>query len=206
MPQRCAYWPARRLLIAADLHLGKCDTLRAAGLSMPQRIASAVLHVDLARLNSALEESGAERLLVVGDLLHAPAGLTDELIGAVERWRAARPVPITLIAGNHDRRVERVRDCWKLDFHERELRDSPFLFAHDPAGFDAACGAFGWCGHVHPTVLLASGVDAVKLPSFIIERDLAILPAFSRFTAGAVVRSAPGRRRFAIAEGRILEV
>lgn len=206
MPERCVCWPARRTLIAADLHLGKCDTFRAAGLSMPGHVAAAVLDEQLARLDLALKRTGAERLLVVGDLLHAPAGLTRELVGRVASWRAGCRAAITLIAGNHDRRVDLVRAEWRLDLAGPGWREGPFLFLHDPAECPAGEAAFAWCGHVHPTVRLASGVDAVKLPCFVLDRARAVIPAFSRFTAGAVVRGGPGRRLFAVADGAVIPV
>lgn len=204
MPERCVYWPDRRMLIAADLHLGKCDTFRAAGLVMPAAVMAGVLEEQLARLSRALAATGAERLMVVGDLLHAPAGLTAPMIDAVSRWRASAPVRFTLVAGNHDRRVDRVREPWAIEIIHGEVREGPFVFVHDPSEAPGDDGLFSWCGHVHPTVRLASGVDAVKLPCFVVDRRAAILPAFSRFTSGAVVRAAAERSLYAIAQDRIL--
>lgn len=204
MPHRCAHWPARRTLIAADLHLGKCDTLRAAGLSMPARVAAGVLEEQLARLARAIAATGAERLLIVGDLLHAPTGLTDEMVSAVAAWRRSLDVQVTLVTGNHDRRVERIRETWGIELIDGALREGPFVFVHDPAEAPDAADVFAWCGHIHPTVRLASGVDGLKLPCFVFDRRAAVLPAFSRFTAGAPVGFQPGRRLFAIADDCVI--
>jgi len=35
LPERAVWWPATRTLLVADLHLGKCETLRANGAPMP---------------------------------------------------------------------------------------------------------------------------------------------------------------------------
>ncbi|MCC6679151.1 MAG: ligase-associated DNA damage response endonuclease PdeM [Phycisphaerales bacterium] len=204
MAERCVYWPAQRTLIAADLHLGKCDTFRAAGLAMPSRVAAGVLEEQLARLARALTLTGAQRLLVVGDLLHAPAGLTPEMVDAVARWRSGNGVRLMLVSGNHDRRIERVSEPWRVEIETGSLREGPFVFVHDPAEAPAEDGLFSWCGHVHPTVRVVSGVDAVKLPCFVIDRRAAILPAFSRFTSGVAIRAANDRRLFAIAEDSVI--
>lgn len=204
MSQRCVYWPGQRTLIAADLHLGKADTFRVAGLAMPARVAAGVLEEQLARLARALEVTGAERLIVVGDLLHAPAGLTPEMVDAVARWRSAIAVRFTLVSGNHDRRIERVSESWRIEIETGSLRQGPFVFVHDPAEAPADDGLFSWCGHVHPTLRVVSGVDSVKLPCFVIDRRAAILPAFSRFTSGVAIRAATDRRLFAIAEESVI--
>ena len=59
----------------------------------------------LARLAAALADTGAKRLVVLGDFWHARAGRTGRLTAALAEWRAARPaVRIDLIRGNHESR------------------------------------------------------------------------------------------------------
>src|SRR4051812_41265259 len=83
LPHRAVYWPAAATLLIADLHLGKSETYRTLGAAIPD----GVLHADLSRLEAALGLTGARRLIVLGDLLHAAAGLTDRLIATVAQWR-----------------------------------------------------------------------------------------------------------------------
>src|SRR5690606_10794872 len=84
------------------------------------------------------------------------------------------------------------------------LTEPPFVFVHDAAAIGA--GGFTWSGHVHPRVTLRGGGDALSLPCFLVGEHAAILPAFSRFTAGAGVSPAPGQRAWAIADGRVLDL
>ena len=35
LPERAAYWPARKSLFVADFHLGKAATFRRAGIPLP---------------------------------------------------------------------------------------------------------------------------------------------------------------------------
>ncbi|RZA14803.1 MAG: phosphoesterase, partial [Lysobacteraceae bacterium] len=77
LADRALYWPARRRLLLADLHLGKADTFRAAGIALPRGGTA----LDLARIAALVAAQGAEELWVLGDLLH---GRTD-----LSSWRAA---------------------------------------------------------------------------------------------------------------------
>lgn len=137
MPHRCAFRHASRTLLVADLHLGKCETLRAHGLTMPAKVSAGILDEQLARLEHAIRLTAAREVVVVGDLLHAPAGLEADLIDRVSRWRLAIDLPFRLVLGNHDRRAERIGDCWNLQITREPIRDDPFLFVHDPADLDA---------------------------------------------------------------------
>ena len=86
LPQRAVYWHERRTLLVADAHFGKASTFRSAGIPIPRGTTTA----DLARLESAVQATGAERLVFLGDLLHARAGRGAETLAAVARWRASQ--------------------------------------------------------------------------------------------------------------------
>lgn len=200
LPERAVYWPARATLLVADMHLGKSEAYRTLGAPIPE----GVLDADLARLASALRATEAQRLIVLGDLLHAPAGLTDRMIARVAAWRGDRPnLEIVVLPGNHDRRLDAVQQRWGLHIPGPTLRDGPFSFCHDPC--DAA-DPYTWAGHIHPMVSLRSASDGLRLPCFHIGSRTGILPAFSAFTRGLTVRPAPGDRIFALADGRVIEV
>ena len=55
LADRALYWPARRRLLVADLHLGKADTFRAAGIALP----SGGTALDLGRLATLARSTGA---------------------------------------------------------------------------------------------------------------------------------------------------
>lgn len=207
LPERGAYWARARTLLVSDLHWGKCETLRAGGAPVPGRGARGVLASDLARLGRALDRTGAQRLLVLGDLIHAGAGLTDELLDEVAAWRAARGgggrVAVEVVPGNHDRRIHAVEKAWGLRLHEEIYHEGPFAFTHEPR---AMPGKYVWGGHLHPAALLRAPGDSLRLPCFHLGESMGVLPAFSIFTGGRVLERAPGDRVFAIAEDRVIEV
>lgn len=197
------------MLFASDLHLGKADTIAAAGSPLSDAVLAGILAADLARLTRAIARMHAARLTIVGDLLHAPAGLTPTLVESVRAWREANPIPIGVVPGNHDRRLASLADAWKLDILAERHEEPPFVLLHHPA---REPGRFVIAGHEHPAVVLRTAGDSVKLPAFHLSARgadrLLILPAFSRFTAGGSVRGFLGEqaRLFAIAEGSVIEL
>lgn len=196
MGERTAAWGST--LLAADLHLGKGEAMRRVGVGVP----GGVLDETLARLGAAVARVGASRLLVLGDLLHAPAGLTDTMIDRVRAWREALPVEFVLVPGNHDRGLARVADAWRLRVEGPVLREGPFAFMHEPGEH---AGAYTLCGHVHPAVRVGPRGRAVKLPAFVLGATCGVLPACSAFTDGATLRPNPGERVFVVGDGRVLE-
>jgi len=199
-PERAAHWTGGRALLLADLHLGKSGAFRAAGAAVPD----GDVHEQLDRLEAALTATAAERVIVVGDLLHAPAGLTPSLIDAVASWRARHTHEWSVIPGNHDRRIGTLAESWNLSIRDETLRVGPFAFCHDPHDplVGTACDGYVWSGHTHPAVRLRLAAQRVRVPAFVVGRDRAILPAFSRFTGGVAHRPQPGDRLFAVTPGR----
>lgn len=197
---RAAFWCARRTLIVADLHLGKSETFRAAGVPVPAGDADE----QLARLGAIILAMQAERVIVVGDLLHAPSGLSASLCERVERWRARHTLPVIVVPGNHDRGLDRVAEAWRLTLAPGTLDEGVFAFCHDPETPNPA-GRFCWAGHLHPAVRLRLGAERLRLSCFWIHAGGAVLPAFSRFTGGAPVRPKASDRVFALTDDEILE-
>lgn len=176
LADRALYWPARRRLLVADLHLGKGDTFRAAGIPVPTGGTAR----DLARLGALLAATGASSLWILGDFLHARRN------PAVDNaWRAFRAahaqVAVAVVPGNHDRALDAAAAGVVL---VREgTREGPFVFRHAPPAVPDARGHV-LCGHVHPVLRLPG---AGRHPLFWLRPHATILPAFSAFTGGHAV-------------------
>jgi metallophosphoesterase superfamily enzyme len=217
LPERCAFRRSTKTLLAADLHWGKSETFQSYGLAVP----SDVIEDDLRRLSSAIELTGAETLLILGDLIHTPRGVTDKVSARIEDWRARHPnLTFQVIRGNHDRRFP-WPEAWGIEEIGTELRDRKFLFTHDepaadqdderregsPSDRNDERSPYLWMGHVHPVVELRGAGDRLRLPCFVVEENFALLPAFSAFTGGASIGDrAEGKRIFAIADTAVIEV
>jgi DNA ligase-associated metallophosphoesterase len=198
LAERAVHWPARRALLVADLHWGKTETFRAHGIALPD----GTLGGDLGRLASALERTGARRVVVLGDLVHHATGLTPALVDQIAAFRRRLPCEFVLVRGNHDKASLVFPAAWGLEIVERELEDGPFLLRHEPV---AAEGRYVWAGHLHPQVRLVGRGDSLTLPCYHLGRGVGVLPAFSEFTGGLLVRRRPGERVFALVEGHVIE-
>jgi hypothetical protein len=185
---RALFWPRASALLIADLHLGKADAFRAAGIALP----SGGTRHDLDRIGTLIDRTKAARLIVLGDMLH---GSTKP-----KRWREAwdewhgrhATLCIDVIAGNHDRALASAG----LDVvhHEDALAIAPFELRHAPS---QASDAHVICGHVHPVVRLPGIMK--RWSAFVIGEEQTILPAFSAFTGGAEVD--PIGARLAVCNG-----
>jgi DNA ligase-associated metallophosphoesterase len=201
LPARAVWWAAAQTLLVADLHLGKCETMRANGAPMPE----SVLEADLTRLAAVAHHTEAARVLVLGDLLHAAIGVTDWLLEEVGAWRehAMGRVEIAVAPGNHDSRIRVASEAWGLRVMPDGFTEGPFGFCHEPCEM---AGVYTWAGHLHPKARVSGPRDSVSLPCFWLGRRTGVLPAFSAFTGGVRVEAGTGERVFAIAEDRIVQV
>ena len=201
LPERAIFWPRRAALIVADLHWGKDATFRAAGLGIPHGAAGD----DLARLERALTRTGAARLLLLGDLLHARAGREAATFARVAEWRARHPaLDITLVRGNHDRGAGDPPAEWGFACADEPLPDAPFVLRHYP---QPAPGGYVLAGHLHPAARLrGAGRQQLRLPCFWFGADVGVLPAFGSFTGGAPIAPAPADRVFVLADDTVLQV
>jgi DNA ligase-associated metallophosphoesterase len=156
---------------------------------------------DLGRLGSLLARTGARRLVVLGDFLHARAGRVAALDASFKAWRAAhRTVGIVLVRGNHDDRAGDPPADWGIDVVAEPHLVAPFIACHVPT---TPPTGYALCGHVHPGVFLRGTADAERLPCFVLGLRRAILPAFGSFTGLATMTPAAGERLVAVAGNRL---
>jgi DNA ligase-associated metallophosphoesterase len=200
LAEKALYWPASSTLIVADLHWGKAASFRAMAIPVPSGTTAA----DLARLDSALRRTGARRLLVLGDLIHARAAQEARATLAVIReWRRSRTeLECVLVRGNHDLRAgDPPAD---LGFRAvDELAEGPFVFRHHPGVTDRG---YTLAGHLHPSVKLSGRGDRMRLPCFHFGKHCGILPAFGSFTGTATPAIELGDRVFVVGDGEVHEI
>lgn len=186
---RALYRPQRRALLVADLHLGKADVFRRAGIALP---AGGTGH-DLERLDALLARHEVGTLWILGDLLHGPAPRA-----AWHRhwcaWRERHPaLRVVALRGNHDRALR--GDVLGIEAAGEQVEDGAFLLRHEPRPHPTR---HVLCGHLHPQVRLPG--MARRWPAFWLRERLTVLPAFSHFTAGLVPALQPGEHLVACVE------
>ena len=200
LPDRAAFWGRTRTLFLSDVHLGKAQTLAAAGIGLP---VDAILEAQLQAITGVIQRVRAERVFIIGDLIHAPIGLTTPLIEKVAQWRTTFTTDLLLIPGNHDRKIELVASSWNIQITDPVYQEGPFTFVHDPASASSD-GEYLWSGHTHPAAYLRQGKGGFKIPCFYVGQTFTVLPAFSHFTGGVVIKPAPNERLFGLVSDRVI--
>ena len=201
MPERAIFWPSRSTLIVSDLHIGKAAAFRAAGVPVPEQTTVGTLD----RLSRAIERTKAERLLCLGDLLHARSGRTPSALEAVAAWRARHgALGFILVRGNHDTHAGDPPAEWQIECLDEPWDDGMFTFRHKPAATE---GRYTLAGHIHPAITLnGRGRQQLTLPCFHFGARVGILPAFGEFTGTALVRREVGDRVYALVGERVVQV
>jgi uncharacterized protein len=202
LSERALYWPGASTLVVADLHWGKPPPVAAPG--RPAQLATS--SDDLARLDSAVQRTGARRMAVLGDLFHAKVGrVASHTLAELRRWRSlAGNFEILLVRSNHDRHSGDPPKDLQINCVDSPAFVPPFIFRHEPA---ASSGGYGLAGHVHPGLtLLGRGLQKETLPCFVIGKQHAIIPAFGSFTSFGAIDPGPDDRVFVLAEDDVLEV
>lgn len=201
LPERALFWKERRALLVADAHWGKAAAFRAGGIPVP----GGTTIEGLRRLTSILEQTGAERIVFLGDLLHARAGRVRGTLTALSAWRERHPgVEMLLVRGNHDREAGDPPDELAIACVDAPIAEGPFLLSHHP--FDSPRG-YVLAGHLHPVVRLAGPArERQRLPCFWFTAQGAVLPSFGEFTGGADVSPRRTDRVFVIAGESVVEV
>lgn len=198
LPERAVYWPRRRTLVIADAHFGKAATFRARAIPVPGGTTAAML----ARLDAALARTGAERLICLGDLLHAKDGRVPRTETAVAEWRVRhQALDFVLVRGNHDQHAGDPPAAWRVHCVDEPWPEAPFVWRHLP---QAEADGYALAGHVHPAVTLIGGGLSETLPCFYFESRVGILPAFGDFTGTAALRPVRGARVYVIADDEIM--
>lgn len=187
--RRAVWLAATRRLVIADLHWGYAAAHQARGHLLPQWGDAQIE----ASLSALVADYAPAEMIWLGDVVHASEGA-----GAAERYLRAAEVPVTVLAGNHDRR-------WR-GAGQRTLAAGGFFFHHGDAAPEIPAGLTELCGHHHPAAVLDDGVGGrVKVPALVASARRLILPAFSPWAGGAAWTPAeePAETLWAVAPARI---
>jgi DNA ligase-associated metallophosphoesterase len=200
-PAGAAFWPARRVLIVADLHLEKASAAARQGHLLPPFDTRATLE----KFSRLLRLYRPEIAVALGDSFHDRAGA--ERLSDADRARLgtmARSTAFIWITGNHDPAPQGLPGT-SVD----EWRDGPFVLRHQAA---ARLGPHEVeiSGHYHPKASIETKAKTVCRPCFVTDSARLMLPAFGAYTGGldvrdpAITRLFPrGLRVFLLGEARL---
>lgn len=198
LPDHAVWWPDTHSLLIADPHFGKADTFRSVGLPIPDTTIN-----DLNRLDRLLLSTSAQRLIVLGDLLHSRRGLSEQLVQQLATWRANNShVSVELIRGNHDLASGDPPETWSIKVHTAPLSSGPLQLMHHP-NWDTPQPSLA--GHLHPKYRLHNRTEDLRLPCFWRRNQTLVLPAFGAFVDGGLIRDGC-HQIYVIAEAEVIEV
>lgn len=174
-PSGAAYWPARRTVLVADLHLEKGSGLARRGVGLLPPYDS---RETLCRLAAVLTRFRPLRVISLGDSFHdgdAADRLSAEDGGRLAGLTGGRDW--VWVVGNHD-------PAPPLDWGGRlasTLTDAPLVCRHE-AEIEQPDGEIS--GHFHPKARVRTRAGAVSGRCFVTDGRRLILPAFGAYTGG----------------------
>ena len=197
LASKAIYWPARKMLIIADIHFGKAAAFRALGVPVPRGTTTQ----NLLALDTLLARYACEEIVFLGDFLHARAAHAAATVAAMLAWRARhRDVRLTVVRGNHDAHAGDPAAALCIRMVDEPHSVGKLSFCHHP---DTVAPGYVLAGHVHPVFHLRADGDGLRLPCFLLGPSHAILPAFGAFTGGHALRPAAGERVYVTADAAI---
>jgi len=200
LADKAVYYPEYRALLIADVHFGKAAAYRKLGQPVPH----GTTQNNLQRLDELLGRYPCDRLIFLGDFLHAPESRTPATVEALAQWRSRHPaLEITLIRGNHDKRAGDPPPALGIDTVPEPLLLGPFALQHEP---DPHATHHVLAGHVHPVYRLRGrGRQTLRLACFYLRGSMSLLPAFGAFTGGFNIEATQDSKIFVVGDGTIWE-
>lgn len=191
--QRALVWPRTRTAFLADLHLGKSDIFRRAGIPIPEGHDA----TDLQRIDLLVRRYHISSIVVLGDFLHGRSVASAAYARLFAQWRESRnDLEVTVVAGNHDR-FDAFREHWGVSWAQEGAQFGPFVCRHHP---EASEDGYVLAGHIHPvTWLYGPGRERARVPVLWLREDYAVLPSFGSFTGGAEIAAEASDRLYAFA-------
>lgn len=176
---RALYWPAERALLVADLHLEKASWFAARGSMLPPYDSRDTLE----RLADAVRQTGALRVITLGDNFHDGAGalrLDAHCTGMLEAL--TRALDWVWITGNHDAALPKGFGGTILP----EMELGGVILRHEAQPGERAPEL---SGHYHPKLRVNLRNRHIARPCAVLGRgtiggERMILPAFGSLTGG----------------------
>ncbi|MGE0331502.1 MAG: ligase-associated DNA damage response endonuclease PdeM [Ramlibacter sp.] len=189
-------------LLVADAHFGKAVSFRKLGVPVPQGTTTQTL----SQLTALLADTGARRIVFLGDFLHSARAQAPATLAALARWRADHAaLQLTLVRGNHDDRAGDPPASLGIEVVDEPVPLGPFALCHHP---QPVAGAYVLAGHWHPCISVRGRAnDRLRLPCFWFgdetQHPVGVLPAFGSFTGMHPVAQRDGDRVYVVAQDEV---
>ncbi|SEN58696.1 putative phosphoesterase [bacterium A37T11] len=199
LPEKALWLPEYRMLVLADLHIGKITHFRKAGIYMPPINSQP----DLLLLQQLVDRYKPESLTFLGDLFHSQAN--SEWLHLKEFLAFNQSLNVMLIRGNHDILPDHYFSQSHIDVLD-ELQVGNLLLTHQPIS-NPGQSLLNIAGHIHPGYLLqVPGRQYYKLSCFYWQEQTFLLPAFGRYTGLYLLKKDTNSKIYVIAGEKVLAV
>ncbi len=197
LPEKAAFLEAENALLIADLHLGKINHFRMAGIPLPSKANDE----NLERLINLLNQTNPSQTVFLGDLFHSYYNHEWEVLGQV--LSHYKQCAFYLVRGNHDIMSELQYQRHNIKVHEQMILGSLLLTHELTSQIDERY--YNISGHLHPGIRLqGKGKQAVTLPCFYFGENQGLLPAFGSFTGLARVKAERASKIYVITDKKVL--
>lgn len=193
-PSGGIYWENKKMLLIADVHLGKVVHFRKYGAPVPLSAA----YKNLEKLTEVTNHFEPETVCFLGDLFHSKL---NEEWRDFEKWIEYCKAEVILISGNHDIIPKYLYEDLGVKVFDELLLDG-FYLTHHPTEIP---GAFNFSGHIHPGIRMKGvGRQYLRLPCFFKTLNGLILPAFGNFTGKHILKPSEKDEVYAIVDGEVI--
>lgn len=197
LSEKAIYWADRKILLIADLHLGKVSHFRKHGIAIPAQAGLSNYHI----LGSLLDQLDLDRVLFLGDLFHSDYNKDWEVFTSF--IQTYKHLNFELIQGNHDILGTEIFNGAFDVFYSKPLEIGPFILSHEPLKTHKL---FNIAGHIHPAIKLAGKAkQSIILPCFFFTSNSCILPAFGAFTGTYKMNDCNYKDIFLVVENEVIK-
>lgn len=193
-PSGAIYWRDQKMLLIADVHLGKVVHFRMHGAPVPANAA----FQNLEKLTEVTNHFQPEVICFLGDLFHSKLNVE---WNDFEKWVEYSKSEVILISGNHDIIPNYLYEDIEVKVYDDMLLEG-FYLTHHPTDLE---GTFNFSGHIHPGIRMKGvGRQFLKFPCFYKTEKQLILPAFGNFTGKHILTPSQRDEVYAIVEGEVI--
>ena len=197
-PLKALWWPRHKVLVCADIHIGKGAHFRQAGIPVPKAVNAS----NLWNLVVVIQQFKPAKVVFLGDLFHSRINPEwEELADCLAQFPQ---IDFLLVKGNHE--IELSEAYLRLGFKLSEtITIDGICFMHEPAV--KASSEYVFSGHLHPAIRLSGPAQqSLRLPCYWFGETQAVLPAFGEFTGMHTIQPKKGDQIFVIAENQVIKL
>ena len=197
--QKALYEPNEKLLVIADVHLGKALHFRKQGIPLP----AAAQQGDYAALRLLFETIKPEIVYFLGDLFHS--AINNDWHSFCDLVNDFKQIRFVLVKGNHDLIDTNLFQQLCITVVEN-IEEEYLIYSHEPLK-KIPNGKINICGHIHPGIVLSgAGKQSIKLPCFYFLNQLFILPAFGVLTGLYPLQKKNGAKIYGVLSDTVTQV